>query len=99
IADKKATIEVHLRPGARTDEITALKERILYARVKAPPQKGQANRALLALLAETLGIAGGNLEILHGHTSRQKLIAVYGLGPEETMAKLSQALPQKEMGI
>jgi hypothetical protein len=83
ISDKKATIEIHLQPGAKRNEIVGLREGVLYAKVTALPQKGQANRALVELLARTLGIPKSNVEIIRGQSSRSKVIAVHGLTGEE----------------
>ena len=83
ISDKKATIEIHLQPGAKRNEIVGLKEGVLYAKVAALPQKGQANRALLELMAQTLGIPKSAVDIIRGQSSRSKVIAVHGLTGEE----------------
>ena len=83
ISNKKATIEIHLQPGAKRNEIVGLKEGILYAKVTALPQKGQANRALLELMAQTLGIPKSAVDIIRGQSSRSKVIAVRGLSREE----------------
>jgi uncharacterized protein (TIGR00251 family) len=83
ISDKKATIEIHLQPGAKRNEIVGFREGVLYAKVTALPQKGQANRALVELMAQTLGIPKSNVEIIRGQSSRSKVIAVHGLTGEE----------------
>jgi uncharacterized protein YggU (UPF0235/DUF167 family) len=50
--------------------------------VTAPPVDAAANQALIHLLAEMLGCPRRDLWIVHGHTSRQKVVAVRGLSPE-----------------
>jgi hypothetical protein len=48
----------------------------LKARVAAPPDKGRANRGLLALLAAELHIAKSAIAIRSGETSRLKTIVI-----------------------
>lgn len=48
----------------------------LKVRVAAPPHDGCANDALIALLAKSLGIAKGKVEIVAGAAARLKTIAI-----------------------
>jgi uncharacterized protein len=50
----------------------------LKVRVSLPPEDGKANKALIALLAKKLGIAGTCIRIVAGETSRLKTIAIDG---------------------
>ena len=97
IPDKKATLEIHLQPGAKRNEIVGFKEGVLYAKVTALPQKGQANRALVELMAQTLGILRSNVDIIRGQSSRSKVIAVQGLSGEEVREILGRDLPCKDL--
>ena len=95
-AGNKSTVEVHLQPGARSNEIVALRDGVLYAKVTAPPRKGAANRALLELLAQTLSMPKNTLDLIRGHTSRSKVVAIDGLNQDELKERLAQALARKE---
>jgi len=97
IPDKKATIDIHLQPGAKRNEIVGFRDGILYAKVTALPQKGQANRALLELMALTLGIPKSNVEIIRGQSSRSKVIALHGLTLAEVKEILGRDLPCKDL--
>lgn len=44
--------------------------------VKEPPMEGRANQAIIQALADYLDVAPSHLEIISGHTSKQKLIEV-----------------------
>jgi uncharacterized protein (TIGR00251 family) len=92
MAKNQVVLEVHIQPGARSDELVGLRDSILHVRVKAPPRKGQANRALIALLAEALGLSKRDLAIVRGHTSRNKALDVQGISPEELKERLEQLL-------
>ena len=86
---KRATIEVHLQPGAKSNVLVGFREGVLYARVTVQPQRGQANRALQTLLSGSLGVPKSDIEIVRGHTSRRKVIDIKGLSREEVMAKVA----------
>ena len=73
-------VAVHLTPRAsRTSiagTIAAPSGPELRVHVTAPPDKGRANDALIALLAKEWRIAPGRLSIAAGAKSRHKSIAV-----------------------
>ncbi len=52
--------------------------RRLKARVTAAPSEGEANRALIKLIAKTLGVAPSRVTIERGETDRRKLLAIHG---------------------
>lgn len=55
---------------------------VLKARLAAPPVDGAANDALIALLAERLGLPKRDMRIVHGATSRRKMVEIAGITPE-----------------
>ena len=97
IVEKKTTVEIHLQPGAKSSEIVGLRDSVLFVRVTALPRKGQANRALLELLAQTLAVPKNDLDLIRGYASRHKIIAIQGLNSEELKERLAQALSRKEL--
>ncbi len=70
---------VRVVPRSRRNEVVGLHGDALKVRLTAPPEKGRANRALRELLADRLGVATSSVEILSGHTSRQKRLRVCGV--------------------
>jgi uncharacterized protein len=46
--------------------------------VTAPADKGKANAAVIALLAEAFGIAKRNIDLTAGETDRRKLLRISG---------------------
>lgn len=50
----------------------------LQAQVRAVPEKGQANTALIALLAKTLQLPAGAISLEAGDTNRLKRIRISG---------------------
>ena len=96
MAEKKATLEIHLQPGAKRNEVVGLRDGVLWVRVRAPALKGQANSALLAFVAELLGVSKDAVVITRGRVSRQKVVAIRGISTENLKEKLAQALSGKQ---
>ena len=48
----------------------------LLVKVRAKPQGGAANAAVLTLLAQALGVAASRLQMLRGATARDKLVRI-----------------------
>lgn len=81
-------LSVKLQPRASVNEIGAPLGAELRIKVTAPPVDAAANEALLRLLAQTLGCARGQVELVRGHTSRHKVVKLHGLGPGAVLARL-----------
>lgn len=58
--------------------------------VTAAPVDGEANEAIVALVAKTLGLARRHVFLVSGHTSKTKVIEIEGLSEAEVEAKLPQ---------
>jgi uncharacterized protein (TIGR00251 family) len=69
---------VRVLPGASRTEIAGSEGGILEVRVAAPPIKDKANKALVKLLAKTLGVPNSQVEIIAGHATRRKTVRVHG---------------------
>lgn len=69
-------ILIHVQPGARKTEIVGEYGDALKIRLAAPPVDGKANEALLAYLAERLGVGRRAVELRSGASSRRKTVAV-----------------------
>jgi uncharacterized protein (TIGR00251 family) len=78
-----------VHPNAARNELAGFSEGVLRVKVAAPPVRGKANRELIAFLAQKLGLSKGDLTILKGHTSRNKLVSIAGLTREELNQRLS----------
>ncbi len=75
------------RDGVETFEAGADGEEYLKARVTAVPEKGKANKALIALLSKKMKIAKSSFEVISGETARKKILRIDG-DPEEIVLKL-----------
>lgn len=81
------TLTLHIQPGAKKTEIAGEHGDALKIRLAAPPVDGKANAALLAYLAETLGVAKSAVTLKSGQTSRRKVVEILGL-PSQSIALL-----------
>ena len=72
-------IALKVQPGARRTEIVGFEDDVLSVRVTAPPERGKANRAVIELLARTLGVPKRNVTISLGAASRRKVALIEGL--------------------
>ncbi len=86
-----ATLKLKVSPGASKDEIVGWMGDALKLRVSARPEKGRANAAVVALLADVLSTRRDWIVIVTGAGSRRKLIRVDGLTPEEVRERIQAA--------
>lgn len=85
---------VRLSPGSSADridgwDVDAEGRPVLKVRVRARPVEGEANEALIKLLAKALGVPKSAVTIQRGGQSRTKMVEVEGLSEEELKARLT----------
>ena len=78
-------VTVRLTPKGGRDQVGGVETLadgrvVLKARVRAAPTEGQANTALIALLAKTLDVARSKVTLAAGESARIKRIAIEGDG-------------------
>lgn len=69
-------LTVHVKPGARKESIEWLDEDTLKMSVRAVPEKGKANSAVIELLADELGVTKSKIKIIRGTTAKIKHVEV-----------------------
>ena len=84
-------LTLRIAPGARRAGVVGRRGGVWKIRVAAPPEGGRANDALISLLADTLAVPRRDVEIVSGHGSRDKIVALAGLDPEEIERRLDSA--------
>ncbi len=89
-------LTVRLTPSGGRDAIDGVEtdaegKAHLKARVTAVPEKGKANKALIALLAKSLRVAKSSVSLASGETSRKKILRIDG-DPEDLIRKLQALL-------
>ncbi len=82
-------LEVRAQPGARKNGIIGEYAGALKLAVTAAPERGRANKALIELLREVLGLKRFQVELLSGDASQNKSFLIRGLSVEELQARLA----------
>lgn len=73
---KVMIVKVKITPNASEDKVVGFEGDILKVRVKAPPEDGKANYALIQLLAAYYKVPKINVIIKSGHTQRLKYVII-----------------------
>lgn len=88
-------VRVRLTPKGGRDSIDGVvataEGPALKARVRAAPEEGEANAALVACIAGWLGVARRDVSLASGHRSRTKLLAIAG-DPAQLETRFAAAL-------
>jgi uncharacterized protein len=80
---------VRVVPRASRSGIAGIQDDALKLRIMAPPVEGKANEACARLLAELLGVKKGQVQIIAGHASRTKTVAVAGMTADQIAALIA----------
>ena len=87
-------LPVRLTPGAASDridgwDVDAEGRPVLKVRVRARPIEGEANEALIKLIARALGLPKSAVVLQRGGQSRTKSLVIEGLSEDELKACLT----------
>lgn len=79
----RTLLAVRVTPKSARDELSGLHTAAdgataLAIKVSAPPDKGKANKAVIAVLAKAFGLPKSAFSIVSGETSRHKVVSVTG---------------------
>jgi uncharacterized protein (TIGR00251 family) len=92
--DGNVVLRLHVQPGAGRTSVLGTHGEALKVRVAAPPEKGRANEACAALVAELAGVKPAAVELTAGATSRSKRFRVTGIDVDELVRRLELALEE-----
>lgn len=76
IKDNSFFISVLIQPNSKKSEIQGIHDQKLKIRISSPPVDGKANEEVIRFFAKLLGIKKNQIEILKGHTDKNKLIKI-----------------------
>ena len=82
-------------PGSSRDRIVGTLGEALKIAVSKPPQDGAANRAVVKLLADGLGLPEAAVTIVRGHSNPRKEALVAGLTVEQLTSRLARFMDVK----
>jgi uncharacterized protein (TIGR00251 family) len=87
-----AVIPVLAQPGAKRTGILGERAGALRIAVTSPPEKGKANQAIQALLAEVFACRRSQIALVSGASARQKRFVLGGMTPEALQERLASVL-------
>jgi uncharacterized protein (TIGR00251 family) len=85
---ESCTLKIRVQPKASRNQVDGFEEGTLRLRVTAPPTEGKANAGVIALLAKTLGVSKSRLEIVRGHSSRDKVVSIEALTEQQAHERI-----------
>ena len=85
-------LPVRAHAGARRNAVDGVKAGCLQVSVTQAPEKGKANQAIVALLADELGMRKNQFELVAGETSPQKRFLVRGIAKAELARRIDDSL-------
>lgn len=68
-------VKVKVKPNSKTEELSQAGDTFVV-KIKEPPKEGRANQAVIKLLAKHFGVSQGQVRILSGLRSRNKIVEV-----------------------
>jgi uncharacterized protein (TIGR00251 family) len=91
-------LQLRVSPAGSREQVVGRHGDAWKVRVAAPPEDGKANDAVLRLLAEALGLPRRDVALVSGHTGRDKVVSLVGIGAEETDRRLASAAAGRGKG-
>jgi uncharacterized protein len=85
-----ADLTVRLKPRARRNAVVGERDGVLHVSVAAAPVDGKANAALCKLIAKRVGVPRERVNVIRGERSREKVVRVEGVSPQELRRALEQ---------
>lgn len=70
-------IYIKTKPQSKESKVEKIDDNHFVVSVKEPPEKGKANEGVRRALADYFKVAKGSVEILAGHTARNKIAQVH----------------------
>jgi len=85
-------LSVKVVPNSAKDDIVGWLDGRLKIKVGAPPEKGRANKAVVKLLAKSLGVAKKDVRLVSGDTNSLKVFEFSGISHEQLHQRLDELL-------
>ncbi len=90
--DGGVVLSVRAQPGARKPGLLGEQAGALRLGVRAPPDGGRANAALVELVRELFGLKRSQVELIAGATARNKAILLRDITADAARAKVAELL-------
>lgn len=89
-AENYVTFSVRVQPRSSKNEICGIYGDAIKIKLTSPPVDGEANEGLIEFLSGILKINKGQIEIIGGHKSKNKLIKIRSIKKERIEECLKQ---------
>ena len=89
-------LPVLAHPAAKREGIIGERAGALRVALTAAPEKGKANVAIQAVLADALGCKSNTITLLSGETSRKKRFLIDGITADELLRRLAPLIDEQE---
>jgi uncharacterized protein len=83
-------LQIKAIPASSRNCIAGWLGETLKVRVTAPAERGKANAAIEATIAEALGLPREGVRIVAGHSSPRKVLEIAGLSEAEVYRRLAK---------
>lgn len=70
-------LNLKISPNASKNEIIKTDDGLLKIKITAQPVDGKANKALIEFLSKSLKVPKTSIEILKGHTGKEKTLLIH----------------------
>jgi uncharacterized protein (TIGR00251 family) len=87
-----AILSVRARAGANRNELRGEQDGMLKVGVTQAPERGKANKAIIALLSKSLALKKSQIELISGETSPQKRFLVRDVTPDDLTERIQRLL-------
>lgn len=77
--DKGLKIKVFVLPRSSQNKVVGIHDGYLKIKLTKPPVEGQANAECCKVVAKFLGVSKTQVKVVHGNTSRHKVVLVEGI--------------------
>ena len=82
-------LAIRVQPRAKRSEVAGERGGAVVIRVSAPPVDGKANQAVTRLIAKALGVGRTSVRVVRGERSRDKVVEVDGVDPDDARRALA----------
>ena len=83
-------LEIRVTPRSSRNKVEIAPDGSVKVFVTAPPADGEANDAVLKVLAKALSVAPTSLSVIRGQKSREKVIDLGNLSKNEASERLKR---------
>ncbi len=82
-------VSVKVQPNASKDRVVGEHANQIKIAVTVAPEKGKANKAVIKILSQRLGIKSSDMQIISGQTARDKKVFIKNITAEDLYKLMS----------